>query len=126
MAPSIIGLRLAIVTADTNITKHWLRGKYKMGFMMTNLGFCKQRLLEASAFETVGNLRSQVAVLARRLLKAKLVDLRSRVALRSWAEEELSKLEVAPGGGSARSCLPTGWGNRPQDGDVPNGARRAR
>jgi hypothetical protein len=66
---------------------------------MTNLGFCKQRLLEASEFETVGNLRSQVAVLARRLLKAKLVDLRNRADLRSWAEEELRELERVPGGG---------------------------
>ena len=65
---------------------------------MINLGFCKQRLLEASAFEMVGNLRSKVAVLARRLLKARLVDARSRAALKNWAAEELHKLEVAPGG----------------------------
>ena len=66
---------------------------------MTNVGFCKQRLLEASEFETLGNLRSQVAVLARRLLRARLPDPKSRMALRAWAAEELRKLEVAPGSG---------------------------
>ena len=77
-----------------------------MDLGMTNLGFCKRRLLEASEFETVGNLRSQVAVLARRLLKARLVDSRSRAALRNWAEEELRKLEVVPGGGISE-VMPT-------------------
>jgi hypothetical protein len=69
---------------------------------MTNLEFCKQRLLEAAEFETVGNLRSQVTVLARRLLKGRLPEARSRAALKTWAAEELRKLEVSPHSGMGK------------------------
>jgi hypothetical protein len=69
---------------------------------MANLEFCKKRLLEAAEFETVGNLRSQVTVLARRLLKGRLLEGRSRAALKTWAAEELRKLEVGPGSGMSK------------------------
>jgi hypothetical protein len=39
---------------------------------MINLEFCKQRLLEAAEFETVGGVRPQVTALTRRLLKVRL------------------------------------------------------
>jgi hypothetical protein len=53
---------------------------------MINLEFCKQRLLEAAEFETVGGVRPQVTALTRRLLKVRLTTAKDRAALRLWAE----------------------------------------
>jgi hypothetical protein len=69
---------------------------------MINLEFCKQRLLEAAEFETVGGVRPQVTALTRRLLKVRLPTAKDRAALRLWAETGLRKRETEPGSGTSR------------------------